>query len=107
MPLAVLAYQADMYWELPKYRYYLSMIRFWNNMCKLDGNNLTKKVFEWSLQNFIPNTLEFNILTVLETTNLTNHFDNCDEVDGVPKFHLNQNYGHVPFLNIVFLLNHM
>ena len=51
-------------WELPKYRYYLSMIRFWNNIC-----------------NFIPDTWVFNILTVLETINLTNHFDNCDEVD--------------------------
>ena len=68
-------------WELPKYRYCLSMIRFWNDMCKLGGNNLTKKMFEWSLQNFIPDTWEFNILTVLETIILTNHFDNCDEVD--------------------------
>ena len=50
-------------------------------MCKLDGNNLTKKIFEWSLQNFITDTWAFNIHTVLETINFTNHFDNCDQVD--------------------------
>ena len=53
------------------------MVRFW---CKLDGNSLNE-IFEWSLQNFIPDTWEFSILTVLETINLTNHFDNSDEVD--------------------------
>ena len=49
-------------------------------MCKLDGNKLTKKIFEWSLQNFISDTWEFNIYRVLGTINLTDHFDNCDEV---------------------------
>ena len=34
-----------------------------------------------SFQNFIPDTWEVNKLTMLEIINLTNHFDNCDEVD--------------------------
>ena len=109
-------------WELSEQRYYLSMIRFWNNICKLDGNNLRKKIFEWSLQKFIPDTWEFNILTVLETINLTNHFVNCDEVDITKAQHRIQDLTNLEwsakipskpklrsysFLNIVHLLNHM
>ena len=56
-------------WELPKHRYYLSMIRFWNN------------IFERILQIFTPDTWGLNILVMLETINLTDHFGNCDEVD--------------------------
>ena len=69
------------------------MIKFKNNMCKLDGNNLTIKILERSLQNFIPDTWEYNIHKVLETISIanhfdkfetisiTNHFDNLDDVD--------------------------
>ena len=49
-------------------------------MCKLDGNNLTIKIFERSLQNFIPDTWEYNILKVLETISIANHFDNFETI---------------------------
>ena len=60
--------------------------------------------------------------TVLETINLTNHFDNCVEVDITEAQHRLQdlmnlkwsakipfkpNYFHILVLNIVYLLNNM
>ena len=45
----------------------------------MNENNFS--FFKWSRHNFIPDTWEFNVYSVLETINASGHFYNCGEVD--------------------------
>ena len=46
----ILGIQGDMGWVLPKYRYYISMFRYWNTLTKMENSRLTRKIFEYNMQ---------------------------------------------------------
>ena len=56
-----LAFQGDMGWMIPKYKYYISSIRLWNKIYKMDAGHLTRKIFEWSYRHFDVCSWESNI----------------------------------------------
>ena len=77
----VLALQGDMGWMLPKYKYYLSAVRLWNKICKMDQGHLTRKIFEWSYQNLNNNSWESSIYDLLDSINKLESFERAEEVD--------------------------
>jgi len=61
-------------WTIPKYKYYISSIRFWNRLCESD-NSLTKYIFEWNLQNFQNNTFESHMCNIFDSLNMLSVFE--------------------------------
>ena len=75
-----LGFQAEMGWMVPKYRYYISNLRFWNRLCCTD-NTLTKHIFEWNLQNFSNNCWEYHMSEIFKDLGIGHYFDSGMEVN--------------------------
>ena len=69
-----------MYWVLAEYKYYLSMLRLWNKLIKLDPTRITCCIFEWDLQNFNSDSWCGKIWNVFDLLNLHDFFENGEEV---------------------------
>ena len=76
-----LAVQGEMGWELTEFKYYLSMLRLWNKLMKLDHTRITRCIFEWDLQNFNPDSWCGKIWNVFDLLNLHEVFENGQEVN--------------------------
>ena len=76
-----LAVQGDMGWLLVEFKYYMSMLRLWNKLVKLEPTRITRCIFEWDLQNFNPNSWCGKIWNVFELLNMYNVFENGEEIN--------------------------
>ena len=76
-----LAFQGDMGWMIPKYKYYISAIRLWNKICNMDAGHLTRKVFEWSYRDLYACSWESNIYDIFESVNKLENFEMAEELD--------------------------
>ena len=63
-------------WELTEFKYYLSMLRLWNRLVKLDHTRITRCIFEWDLQNFNSNSWCGKIWNIFDMLNLYEVFEN-------------------------------
>ena len=54
--------------------FFISSLRLWNKICKMESSYLTRIIFEWSLQNFTSDTWECHIFNILESVNLMDCF---------------------------------
>ena len=76
-----LAVQGEMGWELTEFKYYMSMLRLWNRLIKLDKTRITRCIFEWDLQNFNSESWCGKIWNVFDVLNLHEVFENGEEVN--------------------------
>ena len=75
-----LGLQAEMGWMIPKYRYYISNLRFWNRLC-CTNNTLTRHIFEWNIQNYSNNCWESHINEIFNDLDIGDYFENGLEVN--------------------------
>ena len=75
-----LAVQGEMGWVLAEYKYYLSMLRLWNKIIKLDPMRITRGIIEWDLQNFNSDYWCGKIWNVFDSFNLHEVFENGEAV---------------------------
>ena len=59
----------------------VSAVRLWNKICRLESGNLTRTIFECSLQNFVSGSWESYIYDILESINSIGSFENAQEVN--------------------------
>jgi hypothetical protein len=77
----IIAFQGDMGWLIPKYRYYLSTLRLWNRIISLPEHSLTRQIFEHSISNFNDKSWEGKTFKIFEELNITNLFLEAKPVD--------------------------
>ena len=76
-----LAVQGEMGWVLSEFKYYMSMLRLWNKLVKLEPTRITRCIFEWDLQNFNPNSWFGKILNVFELLDMYQIFENGEQIN--------------------------
>jgi len=76
-----LAVQGEMGWILPEYKYYISCLRYWNRLIKMNPDRLTRKVFEWDFQLLNSNSWCYKIESIFEKIGLWDFFSNGKEID--------------------------
>ena len=76
-----LAFQGDMGWMIPKYKYYISAIRLWNKICKMEAGHLTRKIFEWSYRDLDVCSWESNVYDIFESVNKLENFETAEELE--------------------------
>ena len=60
---------------IPKYRYYISNLCFWNRLC-CTNNTLTRHIFEWNLQNYSHNCWESHLNEIFNDLDIGDYFEN-------------------------------
>jgi len=71
-PLAFL--YGDMMWLKPRYRRWLSMLRFWNRLISMDDNRIAKHIFLWDY-NICNNNWSYELKNIFNELHL-DHFEN-------------------------------
>ena len=67
-------------WMIPKYKYYISAIRLWNKIFKMEAEHLTRKIFEWSYRDLDVCSWS-NIYDIFESVNKLENFEMAEELD--------------------------
>ena len=73
--------QGEMGWVLAEYKYYLSMLRLWNKIIKLNPKRITRCIFEWDLQNFNNDSWCGKIWNIFDLLNMHDVFEYGEEVN--------------------------
>ena len=73
--------EGDMAWLSPQYRRWLSILRYWNRLLKMNDDRLPKKMFNYMLTQEESSNWCNNVSNILEVLELTESFINRLQVD--------------------------